>query len=86
MVCTRAGEFLSDCPILRARYSDISQVAWPSITASRAVAPSSLLLPLRMNLPRLKFWSASACDSSWASTGSCVSEGVDSVMNSFFRS
>ena len=39
------GESFNDCPLFCARNSDISQVACPSITASRAVAPSSLFRP-----------------------------------------
>ena len=85
-MASSSGELASVWPVLRARYSDISHVAWPSITASRAMEPSSLLRPCWMNFSRLKFWSARACESSCASTGSCVSDGVQSVMKSFFLS
>ena len=48
MAGASSGDSFSEWPVLRARYSLISQVAWPSITARRAVEPSSLLRPLRM--------------------------------------
>jgi hypothetical protein len=48
IIVTSAGEFFRLWPVLRARYSLISHVACPSITARRAVDPSSLLRPRRM--------------------------------------
>ncbi len=48
MLAASAGLPSSVCPTCRAVYSLISQVAWPSITESRAVEPSSLLFPCLM--------------------------------------
>ncbi len=53
MAATMPGESFKLCPMRRARNSLISHVAWPSITAMRALAPSSLLRPCLMKRERL---------------------------------